>query len=122
MRGEVLIGQASKIICMKFHPEMLALVDEYFRRAGDWLTYVSDIEKPYLGKTKFPYTKFTDGTFIWDSVIVFWVVSYCVAFPQHFLEHVVKQNGVFPHVAWDQALLDRANKANTVLIDRTLES
>ena len=103
-------------------PDAARMIDNYFDRAGDWIVWMRPITEPYLERVSFPYIYYTDGVFIWDSVIRYWVTAFRIALPQCFLDHVASQNGRFPHVEWDQELSDRAKRAKTMLIDRVIES
>lgn len=51
--------------------------------------YVSPTTDPYDQKTRLPVVIYTDGEYIWDSIIIHWVAKYRVNLPETFLNHVL---------------------------------
>ncbi len=58
------------------------------------LSFVSPTIDPFDQKTRLPVVIYTDGVYIWDSIIIHWVKSYRVKLPEEFLAHVSKHQTV----------------------------
>lgn len=53
------------------------------------LTFVSPVLDLYDQKTSLPWEIYTDGVYMWDSIIIHWVKTYRVRLPEAFLHHAL---------------------------------
>lgn len=65
------------------------------------LNFVSPTTDPYDQKTSLPLEIYTDGIYVWDTIIMHWVRCYKVRLPDDFLNHVLSS----------EVFLDNSNKS-----------
>ena len=53
------------------------------------LNFVSPTTDPYDQETSLPLGIYTDGIYVWDTIIIHWVKCYKVRLPDDFLNHVL---------------------------------
>jgi hypothetical protein len=93
-----------------------SMVLSYMDRALTLIEFVSPIKDPYFTNDKVRYALFSDGTYVWDGIILNWVSKYRVKLPTEFLQHVEKNfNNVDSALALDESALLEASKTARIL-------
>ncbi len=68
--------------------EQVNKVTQYLESGYLLLNFVSPTTDPYDQKTIIPWVIYTDGMYVWDSIIIHWVERYKIRLPKDFLNHV----------------------------------
>ena len=74
---------------------------EYLDSGHLLLSFVSPTTDPYDQKTSLPLEIYTDGIYVWDTIIMHWVRCYKVRLPDDFLNHILSS----------EVFLDNSNKS-----------
>lgn len=64
----------------------------YLKSGLELVIFVSPWSDPYDKNVSYPYGIYTDGSYIWDSTIIYWVEKYQIRLPEDFINHIKNAN------------------------------
>lgn len=64
----------------------------YLKSGLELVIFVSPWNDTYDKNVSYPYGIYTDGSYIWDSTIIYWVEKYQIRLPEDFINHIKNSN------------------------------
>ncbi len=91
----------------------------YMKRAKVLAEFVSPTADPFNPEHPVRNIIYSDGTYVWDSIVLHWIEKYRVRLPNEFLEHVELRCGQDIADIDDEALLEEVKHAAHVFVGRS---
>lgn len=96
-----------------------SVVAAHMASAPILIEFGTRIPDPYFTQDRVRYVLFSDGQYVWDGIILNWVIKHRVRLPRAFIEHVKESIGKSDYlISLNTAgLLEASKSAEPVFVD-----
>ena len=74
-------------------------VHSYLTNAPELFEWLSPVRDPLDSDLMIPSVTYSDGVFVWDSMLAHFVITYQIDLPEVFLDFIYKFDGKYDHFA-----------------------
>lgn len=99
--------------------ETASVVTAYMEIAPILIEFGTEIADPYFTQDRVRYALFSDGYYVWDGIILNWVIKHRVRLPRAFIAHVKESVGKSDYLTSlnTEVLLEASKSAEPILVD-----
>jgi len=99
-------------------PQVSQRVLDYMKNAKVLIEFISPTADPFNPDHLVRNTVYSDGTYVWDGIVLHWIEKYRVRLPDDFIKHAELRGGGDVSDIDSEVLLEKVKQAAHVFVRR----